>query len=162
MPILQRLSSYSSRALLRAGDSVCWSCSRRLYSKDIIKGTVLASYGITPKQAYTIAENDVVLLQSRRNPNADRIITSPLQAGGEIKLERDSIKVDHIIGRGLRETVETKRRRTGYRITRPTLAEYTDSSPRIVTPVRRPLILCFLAFANRAIVDLLPRCKFNC
>jgi tRNA (adenine57-N1/adenine58-N1)-methyltransferase len=87
-------------------------------------------------KAYTIAENDVVLLQSRRNPNADRIITSPLQAGGEIKLERDSIKVDHIIGRGLRETVETKRRRTGYRITRPTLAEYTDSSPRIVTPVR--------------------------
>jgi tRNA (adenine57-N1/adenine58-N1)-methyltransferase catalytic subunit len=87
-------------------------------------------------KAYTIAENDVVLLQSRRNPNADRIITSPLQAGGEIKLERDSIKVDNIIGRGLRETVETKRRRTGYRITRPTLAEYTDSSPRIVTPVR--------------------------
>ena len=99
-------------------------------------------------KAYTRAENDVVLLQPRRNSNGGQILTNPLRAGEEVKLERDAIRMDDIIGRGLRETVETKRRRTGYRITRPTLAEYTDFSPRIVTPVRCLLIVCSLAFPD--------------
>lgn len=87
----------------------------------------------------TKAEHDIVFLKNTGNANAIDIITGPLRRGSEHVLGKkdygkDFIKHDEIIGRAFRDTVKT-RKRVEYRILEPTLAEYTDGSPRLVTPV---------------------------
>jgi tRNA (adenine57-N1/adenine58-N1)-methyltransferase len=86
----------------------------------------------------TLVENDVVLLKAKSNDKALAILTKRLLPGGRIRLEgsREHIAVDDIIGKSVRDLVATHRG-TEYRILQPSLAEYVDLSPRIVTPVSR-------------------------
>ncbi|KUJ10982.1 uncharacterized protein LY89DRAFT_710606 [Mollisia scopiformis] len=93
----------------------CSSCTRRLYSSGAVK------------------ENDIVLLKHRSSSSAP-IITNPLKPGGKVNLVLDSINHEDIIGKAKREVV-VSRKRVLYRIHEPTLAEYTDNSPRLVTPI---------------------------
>ncbi|KAK0101385.1 hypothetical protein ONS95_006560 [Cadophora gregata] len=84
------------------------------------------------------SQNDIVLLKHRNNPSAP-IVTGKLRSGRKTTLSatsnwRDAIENDQIIGKELREVV-TSRKGVHYRILEPTLAEYTDCSPRIVTPI---------------------------
>ena len=88
----------------------------------------------------TLAENDIVLLKHIHNSASTPILSTRLHAGRKIVLQRDSIAHDDILGKRLRDLVSS-RKRINYRITEPTLAEYTDLSPRIVTPVSSPM--CF-------------------
>jgi tRNA (adenine57-N1/adenine58-N1)-methyltransferase catalytic subunit len=80
------------------------------------------------------AENDIVLLKNIHNSASTPLVTNRLRAGKKIELTRDSISHDDILGKGIRDLVSS-RKRTTYRIQEPTLDEYTDLSPRIVTPV---------------------------
>jgi hypothetical protein len=73
-------------------------------------------------------------LKHKTNPAAVLVLTHCLHAGNKIELVRDSIFHDAILGKGVRDLVST-RKRVSYRLLEPTLAEYTDLSPRIVTPV---------------------------
>jgi hypothetical protein len=85
------------------------------------------------------AENDVVLVKKKSDSRAGPILSKPLVPGGKIAdLEprsRDSIDANDIIGKGIRDLVRSKKG-TDYRIYEPTLAEYTNLSSRLVTPVR--------------------------
>lgn len=102
------------------------------------------------------AENDIVLLKHRTNTSAP-IITEKLQPGKTVPLTGDSLRTDDIIGKSFREVVGS-RKRVLYRIHQPSLAEYTDNSPRLVTPVW--LVPIFpLPDSYHITVDLLPRCK---
>ncbi|TVY26349.1 tRNA (adenine(58)-N(1))-methyltransferase [Lachnellula hyalina] len=62
------------------------------------------------------------------------IITLPLRPRDEVKLAHDKLFHNDIIGRRIRDTLSTRKRRA-FRVTDPTLAEYTDLTPRIVTPI---------------------------
>lgn len=85
-------------------------------------------------------ENDIVFLKNTNNPNALEIVTHPLRRGKDHTLnankghQRDFFRHDEIIGKRIRDTVKT-RKGVQYRILEPTLNEYTDNSPRLVTPV---------------------------
>ncbi|PBP24311.1 calcineurin-like phosphoesterase [Diplocarpon rosae] len=86
----------------------------------------------------TTLEHDIVLLKHRNNPSAP-IVTGKLRAGRKTSIStssswKDSVENDDIIGRALREIVLSKRG-VSYRILEPTLAEYTDATPRLVTPI---------------------------
>ncbi|PVH84736.1 hypothetical protein DL98DRAFT_558164 [Cadophora sp. DSE1049] len=120
MTTLPRIFPNTSRVLSRTRCLSWLSSSCRSYSKKIVK------------------ENDIVLLKHRNNPSAP-IVTGKLRSGRKTTLSatsnwRDGIENDHIIGKELREVV-TSRKGVHYRILEPTLAEYTDCSPRIVTPI---------------------------
>jgi hypothetical protein len=130
MSILQRLPSNTLRRYL--GPSVCSACSCRSYSKKIFQGTLSAGFALSSSNV--LAENDIVLLKHKTNPAAVLVLTHCLHAGNKIELVRDSIFHDAILGKGVRDLVST-RKRVSYRLLEPTLAEYTDLSPRIVTPV---------------------------
>ncbi|KAH7395858.1 adenine-N(1)--methyltransferase [Cadophora sp. MPI-SDFR-AT-0126] len=110
----------TSRILSGTGGLLRLSNNCRAYSTKVVK------------------ENDIVLLKHRNNPSAP-IVTGKLRSGRKTTLSatsnwRDAIENDHIIGKELREVV-TSRKGVHYRILEPTLAEYTDCSPRIVTPI---------------------------
>ncbi|CZS90093.1 related to tRNA (adenine-N(1)-)-methyltransferase [Rhynchosporium agropyri] len=122
MPVLQYLCPSTSRILSRTGGLPVslYSWSSRSYSKRVVK------------------ENDIVLLKHRVNPSPP-IITGKLRPGGKTVISahnkgRDHVANDDIIGRELRDIV-TSKRGTSFRILEPTLAEHTDNSPRIVTPI---------------------------
>ncbi|KAH7360258.1 adenine-N(1)--methyltransferase [Rhexocercosporidium sp. MPI-PUGE-AT-0058] len=120
MTTLQRLCPSTSRILSRAGGLSSFSCSSRSYSKRVVK------------------ENDIVLLKHRTNPSAP-ILSGKLRVGRKTTLSsnsnwKDSIENDQIIGKELRDVV-TSRKGVNYRVLEPSLADYTDCSPRIVTPI---------------------------
>jgi tRNA (adenine57-N1/adenine58-N1)-methyltransferase len=106
------------------------------------------------------------LLKNANNQNAADIITWPLCPGKEHALsrtkdyQRDSFRHDDIIGKNIRDVVKT-RKGVSYRILEPTLAEYTDNSPRMVTPVRLSLLVDE-AITYRISVDILSGCQPNC
>ena len=83
------------------------------------------------------SENDIVLLSyTGKNRDTTPLLTKPLSSNTIINLNKTKIKGSDIIGKRVRETVETSdRQRLKLRINRPTLAQYSDLSPRIVTPV---------------------------
>merc|ERR1711977_623782 len=120
MTTLPRIVQSTGRILSRAGGLSRLSSNCRSYSQNVVK------------------EHDIVLLKHRNNPSAP-IVTGKLRSGRKTTLSatsnwRDAIENDHIIGKELREVV-TSRKGVHYRILEPTLAEYTDCSPRIVTPI---------------------------
>ncbi|CAG8978531.1 hypothetical protein HYALB_00010075 [Hymenoscyphus albidus] len=113
----------------------------------------------SPRRAFsngTIEENDIVLLErinAKRAPSrAEPILSPPLSPRGHVVLSKgsDKLRGEWIIGKQLRETVRS-RRGLDYRLLRPSLAEYTDLSPRLVTP-----IYSSDAVATLALLDLHP------
>lgn len=74
-----------------------------------------------------------MLLKHRTNTSAP-IITEKLRSGKNVPLTGDFLRTDDIIGKLFREVVGS-RKKVLYRIHRPSLAEYTDNSPRLVTPI---------------------------
>ena len=113
----------------------------------LVASAALSVVGSTPKESskvstlhtipvvdLTLAENDIVLLKHTHNTLSTPILSPSLRAGKKIDLQKDSIAHDDILNKSSRDLVSS-RKRINYRITWPTLAEYTDLSPRIVTPV---------------------------
>lgn len=86
-----------------------------------------------------IQENDVVLLQRKGSGHNSLIpiLTKPLVPGKEILIPhtRDLIPPEDIIGKRLRDIVISSRKGFQYRIFQPSLAEYCDLTPRLVTPI---------------------------
>jgi tRNA A58 N-methylase Trm61 len=79
-------------------------------------------------------EGDVVLLREKKwDPSHDGILLN-LGASKELSTHRGKLKHAEIIGKNVRQVVETARGH-GYRIHEPTLAEYVRLSPRLVTPI---------------------------
>jgi tRNA (adenine57-N1/adenine58-N1)-methyltransferase catalytic subunit len=132
MSTLRRLPSRTLRTSLGFGSSLYSTCSRRFYFKREVKGLFSAN----SRQFFVSCsvENDIVLLRNIRNSSSTPILSSRLQPGEKIELVKDSISHDDILGKRIRDLVSSKKR-INYRISEPTLAEYTDLSPRLVTPV---------------------------
>lgn len=80
-------------------------------------------------------EGDIVLLKNIKTSISQPILTPPLTAGKKIKLQYDSISHDSIVGKELSSGIVASVKKVQYRVHQPTLAEYTDYSGRIVTPV---------------------------
>lgn len=85
---------------------------------------------------YSPIEGEIVILRSSVNDRAEPILTKPLEPGAYVSYKKlkNIIKHDAIIGKQVRKFVQAKNG-INYRIYRPTIAEYTDNSPRLVTPV---------------------------
>ncbi|TVY80741.1 tRNA (adenine(58)-N(1))-methyltransferase TrmI, partial [Lachnellula suecica] len=78
--------------------------------------------------------NDIVVLSRSHDGETDSLLTSRLVPREAVKLRFDKIFHNHIIGKRLRD-VTTSIKGRQYRITEPTLAEYTILTPRLVTPI---------------------------
>ncbi|KAG9248258.1 S-adenosyl-L-methionine-dependent methyltransferase [Calycina marina] len=85
----------------------------------------------------TIQENEIVLLNyTGKSRSTTAILTKPLSASTLIKTHKGQIKGSDIIGKRVRDIVASSdKERLKFRIHRPTLAQYTDLSPRLVTPI---------------------------
>jgi len=81
------------------------------------------------------SEGDIVLLRRVKKPP---ILTKPLKAGQTLGTHFGTIKHDDILGKSYRDTVSSSKAKYA-RIHRPTLGEYATLTPRIVTPVGRPV-----------------------
>lgn len=79
-------------------------------------------------------ENDIVLLKQKGNGRTNPLLSKPLSPGDKIQTERAPIATDDIIGKAVRDLVKTAKG-IEYRIHEPSIGEYTDLSPRLVTPV---------------------------
>jgi hypothetical protein len=134
MSTLLGVSTRTLRSNLTASSSVYPTRSRRLYSKNTVIGILSAkSHHLT--HPLISVENDIILLKNINNSTSTPILSNRLRAGKKIELLfKDSISHDDILGKGLRDLVSSRKRAT-YRIQEPTLAEHTDLSARIVTPV---------------------------
>ncbi|KAI0999625.1 hypothetical protein K3495_g8573 [Podosphaera aphanis] len=94
------------------------SCTRRLHTNN------------------TIQEDEIVILKSIVNDRAEPILVGPLKPGSFVSYKKlkNIIRHENIIGQHINGLVRAKNRNL-YRIDRPTLAEYTDKSSRLVTPI---------------------------
>ncbi|KAG0646797.1 tRNA(m1A58)-methyltransferase [Hyphodiscus hymeniophilus] len=81
-------------------------------------------------------ENDIVLLKQKRGKDPAPILSKPLRPGSLIATEkgRGSIAADDILGKRARDIVRNTKG-IEFRILEPSLGEYTDLSPRLVTPI---------------------------
>lgn len=160
MSTLRVLSSNTLRSIFETHHAVYLVCSRRSYSKRTVAGTHSPTFTHSSTSTNILTENDIVLLKHIHNSASTPILSTRLHIGKKIELQRDSIAHDDILGKRVRDLVSSKKR-VNYRISEPTLAEYTDLSPRLVTPVSS-LVDYYKHFSNHATVDLLPGCKFDC
>ena len=89
--------------------------------------------------AKTLAENEVVLLRRKERPGIHYApVLTTLVRGDKLALpdKRDGfIYADDIIGRTPRSLARTANGKIEFRLHEPSLGEYTNLSPRIVTPV---------------------------
>ena len=113
----------------------------------------------TDSRSNTPAENDIILLQHIHKTTSTPILSTRLRAGKKIELQKDSIAHNDILNKSIRDLVSS-RKRVNYRLTWPTLAEYTDLSPRLVTPVSISMY-SLVSLSDRITVDLLPRCELD-
>jgi len=93
---------------------------------------------LRPCPANSSLENDRVVLTRLRSNHSEStsLLTPPLALPNtSIDLRADRIFHHDIIGKRLRDVVTSKKGHA-YRITEPTLGEYTNLVPRLVTPVR--------------------------
>ncbi|RKF64225.1 tRNA -methyltransferase TrmI [Erysiphe neolycopersici] len=97
---------------------------------------LVEQYSHQPLITYSTTENEIVILKSFVNDRAEPILTRPLKPGAYVSYKKlkNMIKHDEIIGKTVRNLVRAKNG-VDYRIYRPTIGEYTDNSPRIVTPI---------------------------
>ncbi|RKF80510.1 tRNA -methyltransferase TrmI [Golovinomyces cichoracearum] len=96
----------------------------------------LALRSLSPLTDFPTAENDIVILKSSVNDRAEPILTKPLKSGNYVSYKKlkQIIKHDAIIGKYVRDYVRATNG-VDYRIYRPTIGEYTDNTPRLVTPI---------------------------
>ncbi|RAL60088.1 hypothetical protein DID88_000714 [Monilinia fructigena] len=82
-----------------------------------------------------VRENDIVLLQPETNRDALPTLSKPLKPGDSVVFrDHRKVKAEDIIGKPYRSVVAGGRRAL-FRIYEPTLGEYCDNAPRIVTPI---------------------------
>ncbi|KAH8595770.1 S-adenosyl-L-methionine-dependent methyltransferase [Bisporella sp. PMI_857] len=116
---LRTINPRTAGRLLGGNSLICAGCTRRLSSRTKIK------------------ENDVVLLK-HDGKNAFITLSKPLLPNEKIKFEGTKHHVDanDVIGKNVLDTVQqVGRSHITYRIHRPTLAQYCDLTPRLVTPI---------------------------
>ncbi|ESZ95955.1 phosphatase dcr2 [Sclerotinia borealis F-4128] len=81
------------------------------------------------------ATNDIVLLKPELNARSVPTLTAPLKAGDAVVFrDHRKVKAEDIIGQPYRSVVAGGRRAL-FRIYEPTLGQYCDNSPRVVTPI---------------------------
>ncbi|RDL41101.1 uncharacterized protein BP5553_01080 [Venustampulla echinocandica] len=100
----------------QAFPSICFPCRRRLFSNGVIQ------------------ENDLVLLRRIDSPGTNPVLSQRLKPNGRVELQRDYIPHERIINQSLRDVVKTRKGKE-YRVYQPSLGQYTDFTPRLVTPV---------------------------
>lgn len=109
--------------------------SRRFYIGNTIKGRLLNN---NKKNVLLIppVENETIILKSIVNDRAEPILAGPLKPGSSVSYKKlkKIIKHEDIIGHRVEGLVRAKNQIL-YKVDRPTLAEYTDKSSRLVTPV---------------------------
>ncbi|KAI9724887.1 MAG: hypothetical protein M1812_000163 [Candelaria pacifica] len=83
-----------------------------------------------------ISEGDIVLLRQTSRDNPSPILSKPLSHGTKIHSHQGTLNHSDVIGKRVRDGVSFSRGRgVVQRIHWPTLAEYVELTPRIVTPV---------------------------
>lgn len=81
------------------------------------------------------------MLRMKEDPS--RIVfTKPLKAGKSVATKWGNLEHDYLIGKEARDTVTFSTGRE-FRLHLPTLGEYVELTPRLVTPVR-PFEICEL------------------
>jgi len=134
--------------------------SRRLYSKKVIQGR--SNPSCFQNQADSSTEHDVVLLQRKSHTRGSPFLSKPLVPNQKILVpglrSRDGIATEDIIGKAVRDIVSSKVKGVEYRIHEPSLAQYTNLTPRLVTPVSLQIFI-EAGITNCMLVDLLSRCK---
>ncbi|KAI9845211.1 MAG: hypothetical protein M1838_001829 [Thelocarpon superellum] len=88
----------------------------------------------TPRSSVGSSVHDAVILRRDSNPNAPSQFIPKLEEDGQFHSHRGYIRHADIIGKGVREVVETTQGKR-YRIHVPTLAEYVTLRRRHVTPI---------------------------
>ncbi|CAD6456855.1 ebbf0ab2-92d8-48ce-840b-b256193153db [Sclerotinia trifoliorum] len=79
--------------------------------------------------------NDVILLKPETNEKSLPTLTKPLKHGDSLVFrDHRKVKADDVIGKPYRSVVAGGRRAL-FRVYEPTLGEYCDNAPRIVTPI---------------------------
>ncbi|RDW71176.1 hypothetical protein BP6252_07739 [Coleophoma cylindrospora] len=119
MTSLQRFTT-AARKSRNPTAGVCWACATRAYTK------------------YVIKENDVVVLKkSTSDDRIEPILSKPLKHGTNVKTPVGSIPADEIIGKSWRDVVVKSKgkKETAYRILQPTMGQFVELFPRIVTPI---------------------------
>ncbi|KAF7877672.1 hypothetical protein EAF04_001343 [Stromatinia cepivora] len=82
--------------------------------------------------------NDVILLKPETNPKSMPTLSKPVKHGDSLVFrDHRKVKADDVIGKPYRSVVAGGRRAL-FRIYEPTLGEYCDNAPRIVTPIYSP------------------------
>ncbi|TGO14596.1 hypothetical protein BTUL_0051g00620 [Botrytis tulipae] len=96
---------------------ICSPCSRRSFTQKLVR------------------VNDIVLLKPETNPRAVPTLSKPLRLGDSLVFrDHRKVKADDVIGKPYRSVVAGGRRAL-FRIYEPTLGQYCDNAPRIVTPI---------------------------
>ncbi|KAF7948255.1 uncharacterized protein EAE97_003666 [Botrytis byssoidea] len=105
---IKRISPYNT---------ICSPCSRRSFTQKLVRA------------------NDIVLLKPETNPRAVPTLSKPLKPGDSLVFrDHRKVKADDVIGKPYRSVVAGGRRAL-FRIYEPTLGQYCDNAPRIVTPI---------------------------
>ncbi|KAI9656572.1 MAG: hypothetical protein M1821_004779 [Bathelium mastoideum] len=79
-------------------------------------------------------EGDIVLLRPKLKPSTRALLTKPLRKDVPIYTSKGVISQSQIIGARVRDVI-TSHTQNDFRIHEPTLAEYVNLTPRIVTPI---------------------------
>ncbi|RDW83321.1 hypothetical protein BP5796_04812 [Coleophoma crateriformis] len=119
MTSLQRFTT-AARKSRNPAAGVCWACATRAYTK------------------YVIKENDIVVLKkSTSDDRIEPILSKPLKYGTNVKTPVGSIPADEIIGKSWRDVVVKSKgkKETAYRILQPSMGQFVELYPRIVTPI---------------------------
>lgn len=141
-----RCGSALHRVVSRRAYSPCVS---RPYSSYVFQGPspqsplgfqfAHASHPITFTSPTNIPpENDIALIQKKTDPSAKQSLSTPLRPGKRVKTSIGEIQHESIIGLSPRAVISTEGGKGTCRVYRPTLGEYTNLTPRIVTPVSIP------------------------
>lgn len=100
------------------------------------------------------------MLKPETNPRAVPTLSKPLKRGDSLVFrDHRKVKADDVIGKPYRSVVAGGRRAL-FRIYEPTLGQYCDNAPRVVTPVGsfvRKFMMPWLI-----LIDLFLRCKLDC
>ncbi|KAF7948926.1 hypothetical protein EAE96_008106 [Botrytis aclada] len=116
MSTAQRAISSGTRRI-NSYKTICSPCSRRSFTQRLVR------------------VNDIVLLKPETNPRSAPTLSKPLKLGDHLVFrDHRKVKSDDVIGKPYRSVVAGGRRAL-FRIYEPTLGEYCDNAPRIVTPI---------------------------
>ncbi|KAJ8065797.1 hypothetical protein OCU04_006460 [Sclerotinia nivalis] len=119
MSTIQR-TIFSGARRLNPSKSLSSSCSRRPFTQRLVR------------------VNDVILLKPETNPKSIPTLSKPVKHGDSLVFrDHRKVKADDVIGKPYRSVVAGGRRAL-FRIYEPTLGEYCDNAPRIVTPIYSP------------------------